>query len=173
MAQGLPAIIMIEVPDTEDLNVRSSSYLLAQAVVSCWRCKQPTSVFCLGLTAGHERRMEDQWASFETTSLLLYVEYLPSEIVLGLQELSPQYRPGNSTMSNGNYWINHCQHCGAPHEDYDLHCEPDGAFLPTTDQAAERILVVGIPECLSARVGGFSDELLFIASPRFVARFVA
>ena len=98
---------MMQVPAADELNVRSASYLLAQSVVSCWRCKQPTAVYCLGLAAGHERHLEDQWTSVDTHALLFYVECLLPEVALVLQELSPQYSLDNSATANRDYWVNH------------------------------------------------------------------
>jgi hypothetical protein len=150
--------------DADELNCRSAGYLLAQSVFACWRCLQPTSVFCLGLSPGYERRLEDNWESVSADALLFYVEYLPPDVALVLQELSPQYRLDNSTTTNRVYWVNHCQHCGALLEDHDLHCEPDGAFLPASAHVAEQILFVGIEGQFLARVGGISEEASFFAS---------
>jgi hypothetical protein len=169
VAESLDATMMMQVQGADDVNVRSESCLLGLSVVPCWRCKQPTSVYCLGLAAGHERHLEDQWVSVETGALLFYVEYLNAEVALVVRELSPQYRLDYSTTINRDYWVNHCQHCGVLQEDHDLHCEPDGAFLPSTRQAVEQILAVAIREPLSAHAGGFSDELSLFASLRFVA----
>jgi hypothetical protein len=152
--------------DAHELNFRSTGYLLAQSVFACWHCLRPTAVFCLGSSPGHERHLGDKWESVDMDVLLFYVEYLPPDVAMVLQELSPQYRPDNSATTKRNYWINHCQHCGALLEDHDLHCEPDGAFLPATAHVAEQILFVAITGLFLARVGGISEGPSFFASQR-------
>jgi hypothetical protein len=159
---------MMHAPATEETNIRSAAYLLAHSVAACWRCLQPTSAFSFGLLPGHERQVDDRWESVDTGVLLFYVDYLPPEVIAAAQELSPQYRLDYSTPTATEYWINHCQHCGALLEDHDLHCEPDGAFLPIDTHDAEKILLVEVREPFSARVRGCSDNLLFFASMQIV-----
>ena len=149
-------------------NVRSAAYVLAQAVGTCWCCKQPTALYSLGLPPGHERQLDDEWVPVNAGALLFYVEYLPPEIVRVLQELALDYRSDHSRTTDSEYWLNHCQHCGVAQEDYWLHCEPDAAFLPTTDQAAEQIQLFDVREPFAARARGFSDELPFFASMHII-----
>ena len=162
-------MIMTQSADADQWDFRSASYLLAQSVVLCWRCQQPTSVVCLGLSPGHERRLENMWESIHTGVLLFYVEHLLPDVAMVLQELSPQYRLDNSKTTGHYYWINHCQHCFALLEDHDLHCEPDGAFLPASAHVAEQILLIRSTGRFLARVGGISDEPLFFESRTITA----
>lgn len=169
MDEGLAAKIMMLLPDEKRMNVRSDRYLLLQAIAPCLQCSQPTSVFCLGLLPGHERRLEDQWASENCEALLFYVECLSKQVLSLVRELAPGLRLDFSAETNGEYWLNHCQHCGALREDHDLHCEPDGAFLPTGADDAGRIQKVAIQEPLSALAAGFSEAPSFFASMQTVA----
>jgi hypothetical protein len=164
MDESLAAKIMTVLLEENGMNVRSTRYLLLQAVTSCPRCAQPTSVFCFGLLPGHERRLADQWTAENCGALLFYVERLSSEAVSLVRELAPGFRLDYSGDTNGDNWLNHCQHCGARHADYDLHCEPDGAFLPTGAPAAAQIQTVAVWEPFSALAAGFSEAPSSITS---------
>jgi hypothetical protein len=156
-------------PVTEETNVRSAAYLLAQSVAACGRCQRPTSAFSLGLLPGHERQADEKWESVDTGVLLFYIDYLPPEVILVTQELAPHFRLAYSIPTAAEYWVNHCQHCNELLEDHDLHCEPGGGFLPLNPRDAEKILLVEVRESFSARVRGCSDNLLFFASMQIIA----
>lgn len=169
MDESLVAKIMRLFPEEDRMNVRSANYLLLHAIAPCPHCSQPTSVFCLGVTAGYESRTEERWFSEDAAALLFYVESLSMEAGNLVRELAPQFRVDYSMSVDRNYWVNHCQHCETSQEDHDLHCEPDAAFLPTSVHAAEQILTVAVQAPFLARAGGISDQLSFLSLMRFVA----
>jgi hypothetical protein len=147
-------------------NVRSTAYLVAHAVGPCERCRRPTSLFSIGLSPGHERHLDSEWVTVNAAVLLFQVEHLATEVISVLVELSPHYRLTHSGPTDSEYWLNHCQHCGASQEDYWLHCEPEGAFLPTSALAAEQIQFVQVQGPFAAAASGFSDGLPHMASMR-------
>jgi hypothetical protein len=159
MTQGNPA---------EWTNVRSARYLLAHSVGPCSSCGQPTALFALGLSPGHERHLDDEWLPVNAGALLFYVEYLPPAVIRVLEEIAPDYRPDHSLSMDAEYWLNHCQNCGVAQEDYWLHCEPDAAFLPTIAQAAEQIQLLDVRAPFAARATGISDEFALFASMRII-----
>jgi hypothetical protein len=157
------------IPVGEETNIRSAAYFLAQSVAACGRCSQPSPAFSFGLLPGHQRQVDERWESVDTSVLLFYIDYLPPEVISVAQELTSHYRLDYSRLTETEYWVNHCQHCDALLEDHDLHCEPDGAFLPLSTRDAERILLVEVREPFSARVRGCSENLLFFASMQIIA----
>jgi hypothetical protein len=57
--------------------------------------------------------------------------------------------------------VHHCEHCDAPFDDHDLHCEPEGAFgaLVSDRVAAARILRWDVGEAIEIVAGGCGDDL--------------
>lgn len=39
------------------------------------------------------------------------------------------------------YWMNHCEHCGMKQGDFEMYCEPQGAFFPMDERAASLIVL--------------------------------
>jgi hypothetical protein len=169
MAETQTATFLMRIPVGEETNIRAAAFFLAQSVAACGRCSQPSSAFSFGLLPGHQRQVDERWESVDTSVLLFYIDYLPPEVIFVAQELTPHYQLDYSPLTATEYWLNHCQHCGALLEDHDLHCEPDGAFLPLNTREAERILLVEFREPFSARARGWSDNLLFFASMQIIA----
>lgn len=146
-------------------NVRSESYFIACSVVACERCSLATGVVCVGVTAGHQRLIDDEWITIGSAALLFQVEYLEAAVVPVLQELSPQFRIAAAGTGWGEYWLNHCQHCGAPQDDYWLHCEPGAAFLPADSIDTRRMDLVAVHEPFFATAVGFSELVGAIPPP--------
>jgi len=49
--------------------------------------------------------------------------------------------------------------------DHDLFCEPGGAFMPISAEAARRIQFVTIESCFQAAAGGYAYEPAFMVFP--------
>ena len=146
-------------------NVHSESYFVAYSVVACERCSLATGVVCVGVTAGHQRLIDDEWIAIDSPALLFQVEYLDSAVVLVLQQLSPKFCIAAAGTGWGEYWLNHCQHCGAPQDDYWLHCEPGAAFLPVDSTDTGRMDLVAVHEPFFATAVGFSERFGAIPPP--------
>jgi hypothetical protein len=97
---------------------------------------------------------------------LHYVERLPDSVQSRLRALAPWYRRtevgaglvGGEPAPAAAYWTNHCEHCNARQDEYELHCEPGGAFMPSS--AAEAALLTGwdVSEPFAAVAGGCSHD---------------
>jgi hypothetical protein len=57
-----------------------------------------------------------------------------------------------------SYWANHCEHCDALLGDQEMHCELDGAFVPSSQTAGSAIDVLRIQEPFEAAATGYSVE---------------
>ena len=104
----------------------------------------------------------DAWQHANFNALLFYVEDLPDHVQRRLNQLSPCFRLAYSKITLNSYWANHCEHCGALVEDHELHCEFDGAFMPSDEEAAAKIQLLQIPEALEAVAAGYSFEPEFL-----------
>ena len=76
-----------------------------------------------------------------------------------LQRRSPAYRL--TSVDGAEQWNNHCEHCGAPQDEEELHGEPDAAFMPASADAGARIRIEAIAEPLLAGAAGYAPDPLF------------
>lgn len=161
--------------DDIDINIRAGSFLLARTVTACAHCRAPTRVAALVVPPGHMALELDDEAENESTALdawrpashyafLFHVEFLSSRVQNRLSHVAPLLRPLET--DGGVHWCNHCERCGAVLDDHELFCEPDGAFLPTSESSAGRIELLLIDAAFAAAAGGYSDEPPFFAAMR-------
>jgi hypothetical protein len=164
---------MSAVQSLPQANVRSQSYYVARTDVQCWRCGISTRLLALAVPNSHETLdgdspiSPDGWQCANFTAFLFYVEYLPESVQIRLNELSRRFRMGHSTATLCSYWANHCEHCDVLLEDHELHCEPDGAFLPLSEAAAAGVELLQIREPFEAVAAGYAFEPEFF---RFMRR---
>jgi hypothetical protein len=165
------------------LNVRAPRYLVARTGCACGRCARETPVIGIALPPGHETRIGLSeaagvpgggawaraagtiWQIEEAPAWLSFIEYLRRGARRRLEALSAGYRRGPSPARDGDYWVNHCAHCGAAQEDDYLHGEPDVAFLPFTAAAAARIEWLPFDEPFGAWAGGYGTDPPPLGSP--------
>jgi hypothetical protein len=104
----------------------------------CDQCNVVTAVFGLPLPADYESLYVDDdapgdesgtWESPGMAAVLSYVEYLPETVAHRIRALTPHYRLDAQSEAGGAFWINHCEHCGAPMEE-ELHGDPGGPSRP-------------------------------------------
>ena len=155
-----------------DTNIRSQSYYAVCTDAGCWHCGLPTRLLALavphsheildadasGATGGQYLAAPDEWQRVNINAFLFYVEFIPASVQRRLTQLSRHYRLAHSKATLGSYWANHCQHCGALLGDHELHCEPDGAFMPTSEGAAACIQLLQIHEPFEALAAGYAFE---------------
>jgi hypothetical protein len=162
---------MSETPTLADANVRSQTYYVARTNVRCWRCGLSTRVLALAMPPSHETLDEDAqaddgcsgraseaWQPAAVNAMLFYVEHLPDDVKDRLNRISPFFRLAHSTATLNSYWANHCEHCGTLLGDHELHCEPDGAFMPSSEAAAANIQLQQIQEPFEAVAAGYAFE---------------
>ena len=149
-----------------DANVRADSYFVVSTTARCWHCGTSTRLLALALPNGHEVLEEHEWQYSSASALLFYVEHVSEEVREKLQELSSCFHPGYSVATLNTYWANHCEFCATLLDDHDLHCEPDSAFVMSSETAAARIELSHIEEPFEASSAGYSFEPEFIDRTR-------
>jgi hypothetical protein len=158
-----------------DVNVRSARYLIAHAKGRCGRCRAHIDLVALVLPPGHESLVLDDeaaehesgemvWVTAAGSAFLFYVGHLPPSVEGRLTAVSGSYRHAFSGATQGSYWANHCNACGALIEDHDLFCEPEGAFLPTSAASAASIRLIAIDEPIEAAAAGYAFDPQFFES---------
>jgi len=170
---------MSETPTLADANVRSQTYYVARTNVRCWHCGLSTRVLALAMPPSHETLDEDAqaddgcsdraseaWQPAAVNAMLFYVERLPDDVKDRLNRISPFFRLAHSAATLNSYWANHCEHCGALLDDHELHCEPDGAFVPSCEAAAACIQLQQIQEPFEAMAAGYAFEPEFFGFMR-------
>lgn len=137
-------------------NIRSRTYTIARTSAPCRRCRRPTLLLALGVPDSHETLEIDAWQQAGAEALLFHVQALPPGVRHRLQQLSPHFRTARSAATQNACWVNHCAHCGTLLDDDELHCEPEGAFFPTSQSAAADIELIRIDAPMAAAASGYA-----------------
>jgi len=145
-------------------DVRSLAYFIVHTVATCERCDQPTGLVGVGIAAGHECYIDDEWVRMAAGVWLFHVEWLLPAVADTLQDLAPQFRLGSRGDGPAECWLNHCQQCNAPQDDYWLYCEPGGAFLPDGGWTDDRFDIIQVDAPFSASASGFAEATGALAS---------
>ena len=111
----------------------SAPFYLIESYETCWKCGKRTSVIALA-ASGVE---DDEKRKFNSFSTLSDVEQIPQRLQTLIDKKYLNYYMDYSKTAESYYFMNHCEHCEAKLGDFFLHCEPDGAFFPTTEAAAK------------------------------------
>ena len=165
-------------PATESVsepNLRSPTYYVARTNAACRHCGLSTQLLALALPPTHETLEDDPppdepdpgecpthpWQKANVDAFLFYVEQLPDCVQLRLRNMAPGFCQARSEATQSVYWVNHCEHCGALLEDYELYCEPEGAFMPSSGAQAARICLLEIPEAIEAVAAGYAPDPVF------------
>jgi hypothetical protein len=160
---------MPEARSYPDANVRAQCYFVAHANTQCWHCGSSTRVLALVLPRDHETLEADEqksgagdeveaWQYASVGALLFHVERLNDQVLRRLNGISPHYRRSYCPGDENAYWANHCEHCEKLLDDQELHCELNGAFVPSSEIAASHIQLQKIQEPLAAAAAGYSFE---------------
>jgi len=126
---------------------RATRYRIVSASSPCPVCGAWTHVVALVVPAEGPEALD---------VCLHYVEQIPEPVQSRMRSLAPWYR-----LTAQAYWANHCEHCGTRQDEYELHCEPGGAFMPAQGspaQAALRLTAWDIAEPFAAVAGGCSHD---------------
>jgi hypothetical protein len=171
---------MSEVHSGRDVNVRSPAYYIARTRVLCGHCGLMTGALAVGLPPEHETLDLDaevdeegdgetgptDWQRAGANAFLFYVEYLPESVQGRLRESSPSFRLAYSDATLNSYWANHCDHCSRLLDDHELHCEPEGAFVPLSETTAAGVELMRIEEPFEAAADGYAFEPEFFSLMR-------
>jgi hypothetical protein len=155
-----------------DANVRSQTYYVARTDTRCRHCGELTHLIALAMPCNHETLDADTefganaWQRTNANAFIFYVEHLPGAVQDRLIQLSQVFRLGYSAATLNSYWANHCEHCGTLLGDHELHCEPDGAFMPSSEAVAANIQLLQILEPFEAVAAGYALEPEFFAFMR-------
>lgn len=167
------------IPAGPETNIRSSCYYIAETRKSCWKCGKETLVLGLLIPAGHqtlepidEEELEfssdeeyeawlnspasSEWATCDLPTLIHYVDYLPDAVRKHVHARSRNYRVDFSKTTQSAYWMNHCEHCGMKQGDFEMYCEPQGAFFPLDEREAAQIVLHAVDEPFEANCDDYS-----------------
>jgi hypothetical protein len=156
-----------------DSNIRSLGYFIARARVPCRHCDRFTPTLALAVPPTHEllevnsdNEAESQctWLPAGVPAFLFFVTWLPDAVLCRLSAYSDEYRLDSSLDPSNFHWLNHCEHCGTPQHDEDLHCEP-GVFMPIDESEAANIEWVYVNEAFEAAAAGYAPDPEFLAWP--------
>jgi hypothetical protein len=165
-------------------NVRSQTFYVARNNARCWHCGESTRVIALAVPQNHEILdagvdadtegadevagakaddrdqpvlvLLDAWQRANADAFLFYVDHLPDAVGDRLKQISPPFRMAYSSVTLNSYWANHCEHCGTLLDDHELHCEPEGAFMPSSESAAAAIQLSSVQAPFEAAAAGYA-----------------
>jgi hypothetical protein len=178
---------MSATPSFPDANVRSQTYYVALTSLRCPHCGYSTRLLALAMPRDHEtlhadahddsgadgdaeelcdESARDVWQRADANALLFYVESLPGIVQKRLQQWSRFFHLAYDPGARNSYWANHCEHCGNLLGDHELHCEPEGAFMPSSEAAAQNIQLLRYQEPFAAAAVGYACEPEFFACMR-------
>jgi hypothetical protein len=137
--------------------------VLASTAAGCRCCGAPTRLFAFALAAGHwvlepddgaedDAETADAWRVSGDIAFLFHVEWVDERVERCVRQVATSFRPDDRG------WLNHCDVCGSPQPEDDLHCEPGGAFLPITAEDARRIRRMSIDAPFEAVAAGYSPD---------------
>jgi hypothetical protein len=117
----------------------------------------------------HREHPAAAWSVADHNAFLFYVSSLPGALQNRINQYQRAYRPIDADASaaapatgagggSGSYWANHCEQCGCQLDDQELFCEPEGAFLPTSEATAAAIHLVLVDEPFETSAAGYSYE---------------
>jgi hypothetical protein len=157
---------MSEIESVQDANIRSHAYFIATTTASCWHCGLSTRVLAIAVPEEHETLNEDgqadAWHGAAGDAFLFYIAQLPDSVRNRLAGVLQFYRFSKSSITLNSYWANHCESCGTLLDDHELHCEPDGPFMPSSEAAASRIQLLRVHEPFEATAAGYTFDPEFL-----------
>ena len=120
----------------------------------------------------HREHPAAAWSAAHHNAFLFYVDFLPAAVQERITQYQPAYRaldadaaPATATATatasgagSDSYWANHCEKCACQLDDHELFCEPEGAFLPTSESTAAAIHLVLVDEPFETSAAGYSYE---------------
>jgi ribosomal protein S14 len=170
---------MSQIPPLPGANIRSHAYFVARTRVRCPYCGLPTGLLAVAVPHDHEVLHEDVrddaderaepsaevWQRAGVNAFVFYVHHLSDGARDQLNRLSQSFRPAHCAATMNTHWVNHCERCGRPLGDHELHCEP-GVFMPSSEAAAANIELVRIQEPFAAVAAGYAVDPEFFAFMR-------
>jgi hypothetical protein len=154
-----PEAMTMQVPNA---NVRSSGYYIVETQARCASCGRQALVLALAVPTSHEIQVDGEWQDAEGNALIFDVAELPDAVSRHLLLRSTAFRLHCGQDLADTRWLNHCDHCGEPFSDDELHCEP-GGFMPSSEAEAQGIFLSRIEEDFSACAAGYALEPEFFA----------
>jgi len=130
-------------PIEPKVNVRSSSYFIAQGSRPCLKCGKLTRVYAFLLPPSHEilivdgeDEAKDAWDQYDIVASVDYAGYLLPSVAEQMKALSPHFRQDHVRSMAAPRWMNHCEHCGMKRNLEHLH--GFGVAFSTLDEQQEQ-----------------------------------
>jgi hypothetical protein len=155
-------------------NIQASGYYLLSVKAACPHCGGETKVFALAVPTAHRWLHADDdaaaptWQDAVGPAVLFRIEGLAPAVRQRLRLLAPGYRPARQESSAASPWLNHCDRCQEPLDEDELHCEPEGAFMPMGPAAAQAIDAKAVYQPFKASASGYVPDAQWLQYIRLV-----
>jgi hypothetical protein len=119
--------------------------ILIWSTLPCPRCKQNTTVFSLGTDGAYTKPSwpsSKEWIYDFEWGYILSIQEMDKQIQALLKRECPHFYKDKVDLHGGNYWINHCGHCGSQISDDLLYrFDHTGLFCPAVWGDTENIFI--------------------------------
>ncbi len=114
----------------------AESFYLATSECNCWVCKKPTRVYAV--YANHVMDHSEGFELEEPVSFSDMSKLNPELAQVITHVTEDRLRMDFYSNSDREYYMNHCEHCGAKIGDFYLF-HPDGGFYPWSEEDFQKI----------------------------------
>jgi hypothetical protein len=108
--------------EEEEFTITSEQAYVASTTIVCQECHSQIEVICIHCESGTVA--EEPLTQFTVSGIWAVDDALARQLVPW-----PTFRQEQGRNPGKSRFANHCPHCGALHDDLDLHAEPDQPFF--------------------------------------------
>lgn len=165
LKKWLPPPVHAGLEHKPEFRIRSPFYYIAESLSHCWKCSARSPVFSFILPEEHEefRFFEDEdfkvsydmgeWQTHGYRGTVSNVRDMSTQVTSQIRRFTQDFKLAYSRAAGTGYFMNHCQHCTAKLGDFFMHCEPGGAFFPTSPEQASKITLFRVSERFDSNCG--------------------
>jgi Domain of unknown function (DUF5710) len=107
-----------------EFGITSDEALVASAQTLCSECHESIEVICIYCESGMDTEMGEAVMRFTVSNV-----WAIDDALAGQLGRWPYFKKVVGADREGDYFANHCAHCGAVQEEYLLHAEPGDVFF--------------------------------------------
>jgi len=147
-AKWLPKVL-----DEWEPNIVANYYYIAESIKTCWKCKRETPVHTFFITKYEIN--DEKWEEQVIPTFISNIVKINKEALNTIQVYNNGYFQDFTKTSQTKYYMNHCKYCKAKQGDFNLHNEPNIAFMPVNEEGLKKMKFYPVKERLEVE-GGYS-----------------
>jgi len=136
-------------PNKWEPDIVADYYYIAESVSTCWKCKKETPVYTFFVTKYETN--DDEWEEQDIPTFISYITEVNKEALNLMKTYNNGYFLDFTKTSGMKYYMNHCKHCKAKQGDFNLHDDPNVAFMPVNEEGLKKIKFYPVKEGLEVK----------------------